>query len=93
MHSLETINYMNSPEYQRELIQMENIINNISTHLSVSKSSQRFGSINFRYDGSLTESQAVKVQREYGYHPAGYGFYSLSVDGGVTTWNCQNSCD
>ena len=58
MHSLETIKYMNSPEYQ-ELKKMESIIN----------------------------------QQESGYHPHGYGFYSLSVDGGVTTWNCSNSCD
>ena len=92
MHSLETIRYMNSPEYQ-ELKKMESIINKISTHLQVSKESKRYGSVNFRYNGSLTEDQAVKVQQEYGYHPAGYGFYSLSVDGGVTTWNCQNSCD
>lgn len=92
MHSLETIKYMNSPEYQ-ELKKMESIINKISTHLEVSKDSQRYGSVHFSYNGELTEDQAVKVQQESGYHPHGYGFYSLSVDGGVTTWNCSNSCD
>ena len=92
MWDLTTIKYMNSPEGQ-EAQKLEKIIDKMATHLSVSKSYERYGSVNFKYNGSLTEKQAVKVQQEYGYHPAGYGFYSLSVDDGVTTWNCSNCCD
>ncbi len=92
MHSLETIKYMNSPEYQ-ELKRMEGIINKMATHLIVRKETDRYGSIHFTYNGELTEQQASKVQQESGYHPHGYGFYTHLVRGGVTTWNCSNSCD
>jgi hypothetical protein len=61
--------------------------------LVIRKETQRYGSIHFYYQGELTQKQAAKVQQESGYHPAGYGFYTHLVRGGVTTWNCQNSCD
>jgi len=54
-------------------------------------------SIHFTYHGVITEGEAMNLQEDYGYHPAGYGFYGYSVDRstypGVTTWNCQRSCD
>ena len=51
MHSLETIKYMNSPEYQ-ELKRMEGIINKMSTHLIVRKETDRYGSVHFTYNGN-----------------------------------------
>ena len=92
MWDLQTIKYMNSPEGQ-ETRKLERIIEKMETHLSVSKCYEVGGSVNFKYNGKLTEDQACKVQQEYGYHPCGYGFYSLCVEDDVTTWNCSNCCD
>ena len=57
-------------------------------------------SIEFTYHGVITEGEAMNLQEEYGYHPAGYGFYNFRVVTldpneieGVTTWECQRSCD
>ena len=57
-------------------------------------------SIHFTYHGVITEGEAMNLQEEYGYHPAGYGFYNFIVtqistlEGDVvTTWECQMSCD
>jgi hypothetical protein len=57
-------------------------------------------SMYFTFDGELTEGEAMNLQEEYGYHPAGYGFYNFIVtqistlEGDVvTTWECQRSCD
>ena len=57
-------------------------------------------SIEFTYHGVITEGEAMNLQEEYGYHPAGYGFYGFEVtqistlEGDVvTTWECQRSCD
>ena len=57
-------------------------------------------SMYFSYDGVITEGEAMNLQEDYGYHPAGYGFYGFEVtqistlEGDVvTTWNCQRSCD
>ena len=57
-------------------------------------------SINFTYHGVITEGEAMNLQEDYGYHPAGYGFSNFNVtqistlEGDVvTTWNCQRSCD
>ena len=50
-------------------------------------------SIEFTYHGVITEGEAMNLQEEYGYHPAGYGFYGYTVEDGVTTWECQRSCD
>ena len=50
-------------------------------------------SIHFTYHGVVSEGEAMNLQEEYGYHPAGYGFYGYTVTDGVTTWNCQRSCD
>ena len=57
-------------------------------------------SIEFTYHGVITEGEAMTLQEEYGYHPAGYGFYGFRVVTldpneieGVTTWECQRSCD
>ena len=57
-------------------------------------------SLYFSYDGVLTESEAMELQVEYGYHPQGYGFYGFRVVTlapneieGVTSWECQRSCD
>jgi hypothetical protein len=50
-------------------------------------------SIHFTYHGVVSEGEAMNLQEDYGYHPAGYGFYGYTVTDGVTTWNCQRSCD
>ena len=50
-------------------------------------------SIYFEFNGILTEDEAFELQKEYGKHPHGYGFYGYTVEDGVTTWNCSRSCD
>ena len=57
-------------------------------------------SMYFTFNGVLTEGEAMNLQEEYGYHPAGYGFYGFRVVTldpneieGVTSWECQRSCD
>ena len=50
-------------------------------------------SIHFTYHGVVSEGEAMNLQEDYGYHPAGYGFYGYTVENDVTTWNCQRSCD
>ena len=50
-------------------------------------------SMYFSYDGVITEGEAMNLQEDYGYHPAGYGFYGYKVENNVTTWECQRSCD
>jgi hypothetical protein len=47
----------------------------------------------FTYDGVLTEEEAAQKQRESGYDPCGYGFYSFKVKNGKTLWECSNNCD
>ena len=59
-------------------------------YLDVSFSSR---SIYFTFDGVLTEDEAFELQKEYGKHPHGYGFYGFKVDGGVSIWSCSRSCD
>ena len=51
--------------------------------------------LGFIYYGKLSEKEAAKSQMEYGYHPAGYGFYSYDYDPqyDITTWKCSTSCD
>lgn len=45
----------------------------------------------------ISESQAQQFQREQGYHPAGYGFFSFYTAGQpgryYARWHCQASCD
>ena len=62
-------------------------------NLSVINNNSRYWSYYFTFKGVLTEQEAMKIQQEYGRHPHGYGFYSHKIEKGVTTWNCQNSCD
>ena len=50
-------------------------------------------SIHFTYHGVVSEGEAMNLQEDYGYHPAGYGFYGYKVENDVTTWHCQRSCD
>ena len=50
-------------------------------------------SIHFTNHGVVSEGEAMNLQEDYGYHPAGYGFYGYTVEDGVTTWECQRSCD
>ena len=57
-------------------------------------------SMYFTFNGVLTEGEAMNLQEEAGYHPAGYGFYNFRVVtldpneiDGVTSWECQRSCD
>ena len=57
-------------------------------------------SIHFTYHGVVSEGEAMNLQEDYGYHPAGYGFYGYTVveistlsGDSITTWECQRSCD
>jgi len=57
-------------------------------------------SMYFTFPGKLTEGEAMNLQEDYGYHPAGYGFYGYTVveistlsGDSITTWECQRSCD
>ena len=61
--------------------------------LSYEKDYNQPGSIYFKYVGSITEDDAIKLQEEAGYHPAGYGFYGFKSKNGIATWNCSNSCN
>ena len=68
--------------------------------VSVTGESDVTGTVEFSFDGILTEDEAMNLQEEYGYHPAGYGFSNFNVtqistlEGDVvTTWECQRSCD
>jgi hypothetical protein len=45
--------------------------------------------IHFKSDQKLTEEEAIEAQIKFGYHPAGYGFYSFKGD----TWSCADNCD
>jgi len=47
----------------------------------------------FFYPGIITQDEAMKMQEDAGYHPAGYGFYSFASKNDKTTWECSNSCD
>ena len=51
------------------------------------------GTRHFTFNGTLTEDEAMDLQEESGYHPAGYGFNSYKVENNVTTWRCSRSCD
>lgn len=41
----------------------------------------------------MTKEQAVAVQTELGYHPAGYSFADYSTCANGTRWMCYHSCD
>lgn len=52
----------------------------------------------FSFEGIVSEANALEIQRQAGYEPNGYGFYSYTAkthkDGTTrTTWNCGRSCD
>jgi hypothetical protein len=47
----------------------------------------------FTYDGVLTSEEAAQKQRDNGYDPTGYGFYSFKVKKSKTMWECSSSCD
>ena len=44
------------------------------------------GTRHFTFNGTLTEDEAMDLQEEYGYHPAGYGFSGFKVVDDVSTW-------
>ena len=50
-------------------------------------------SMYFTFNGWITQNEAMELQEEYGYYPAGYGFHSYKVENNVTTWCCSRSCD
>ena len=41
----------------------------------------------------ITQKKACELQKELGYHPLGYGFYSFDATLTETTWCCGDSCD
>ena len=61
--------------------------------VSVTGESDVTGTVEFSFDGILTEDEAMDLQEEYGYHPAGYGFCGHKVENDETTWSCSRSCD
>ena len=52
-----------------------------------------YGSLYFTYEGILTKEEAAEMQRERGYHPAGYGFYAHQHRDEKTSWCCSASCE
>lgn len=57
------------------------------------------GRINFRAtsDRKLTDQDIAIIQKKLGYHPMGYGLFSISrhenIDKCIYTWKCSASCD
>jgi len=51
-----------------------------------------FSYLQFEYDGILTKEDAAIMQRDRGYHPAGYDFFAHMVEGHSTRWRCSTSC-
>ena len=49
--------------------------------------------VKWTFTGTLTSEEASNKQKEAGYHPSGYGFYSYEVKDGITTWESSTSCD
>lgn len=50
--------------------------------------------INFYVPWSITSEQALILQENLGYIPAGYGFYGFTHDPeNGTHWACGDSCD
>jgi hypothetical protein len=47
----------------------------------------------FTINNQITKTQAIKLQTELGYHPAGYSFLNFKSSATQTTWECWNSCD
>jgi hypothetical protein len=41
----------------------------------------------------IKKNDAIELQKQMGYHPAGYGFYSFDATMTETTWLCADSCD
>ena len=63
------------------------------------QASRAYGRVTFVVLSSYptTEDEALRIQQDEGYHPAGYGFYDFTVEKGMrdykASWNCRNSCD
>ena len=53
----------------------------------------QYGYLQFEYRGVLTKEEAAKIQRDRGYHPAGYDFFGYHQQDGLTQWRCSTSCD
>jgi hypothetical protein len=49
--------------------------------------------IAFTYIKIITKEEAIEIQSNAGYHPAGYGFYNFKHIDGNTKWYCFKSCD
>ncbi len=49
--------------------------------------------ITFNYPGNISENEALELQKNAGYHPAGYDFYSFMVSNNKSTWLCSSSSD
>lgn len=47
----------------------------------------------FSINKKISKETAMRLQRELGYHPAGYGFYRFTSSNGKSTWRCSASCD
>ena len=47
----------------------------------------------FTFPQEITEHEAMELQINAGYHPAGYGFYAFKATSTESTWKCGDSCD
>ena len=41
----------------------------------------------------ITEDMAIRIQKNFGYHPAGYGFNEFTSSETGSSWSCSDSCD
>jgi hypothetical protein len=49
--------------------------------------------ITFHYPAKLTEKEAVELQINAGFHPAGYGMDGFRAIDTLSSWSCYASCD
>jgi hypothetical protein len=47
----------------------------------------------FEVDRQINFEEAMEIQTQKGYSPAGYGFEDFKQEVGKTTWTCWTSCD
>ena len=47
----------------------------------------------FTVNQKISEDDAIRLQIDLGYHPAGYGMYNFSATEHSTSWECYYNCD
>jgi hypothetical protein len=51
------------------------------------------GFVKFSVQTKITEAEAINLQKDLVYHPAGYGFYGFKPSENFTEWYCSDTCD